>query len=290
MALRSGCSLPLFDTFDPATTPEVMASFSPTILGSALPFHLAYLAAQQRHGTDALYPRLKAVVSGGTTKPRGHHARVREALGAGVVSAYGLTEAPVVTQAGLDDTDDQLDHTEGRLAPGVSVRVVSVDGRVVAPGEEGELRFKGPHVCLGYVDAALDADAFDDEGWFRTGDLGVVWPSGDVEITGRLKHVIVRNAENISAKEVEDVVVTHPAIAEVAVLGVPDERTGERVVAVVVAAPGTEVPDLAALGAHCTSQGLARYKTPEELHAVEAIPRNAMGKVLVEELRAQVTS
>jgi non-ribosomal peptide synthetase component E (peptide arylation enzyme) len=290
MALRSGCGLPLFDGFDAAATPDVMASFSPTILGSALPFHLAYMAAQQRHGHDALYPRLKAVVSGGTTKPQGHHARVRDVLGAGVVSAYGLTEAPVVTQAGLDDTDEQLDQTEGSLSPGVQFRVVTTEGTVADLGEEGELRVKGPHVCLGYVDASLDAEAFDDEGWFRTGDLGVVWPSGHVVITGRLKHVIVRNAENISAKEVEDVVVTHPDVAEVAVLGIPDDRTGERVVAVIVPAEGSEAPTVAQLGEHCTAQGLARFKTPEQVHGVPAIPRNAMGKVLVEDLRAELTS
>ncbi|MCD9624067.1 class I adenylate-forming enzyme family protein [Rhabdothermincola salaria] len=290
MALRSGCTLALFDTFD-ASTADTMASFSPTLLGSALPFHQAYMAAQQRHGAEPLYPRLKACTSGGAAKPSGHHARVREVLGgAGVVSAWGLTEAPVVTQAALDDSDEQLDGTEGRPAPGVQIRAVAIDGHVCATGEEGELRVKGPQVCLGYVDPSLDADAFDAEGWFRTGDLGVIWPTGHVAITGRLKHVIVRNAENISGKEVEDVVLTCPAVADVAVLGVPDERTGERVVAVIVPADDAEAPSVAELGAHCTAQGLARYKTPEQVHVVTSIPRNAMGKVLVQDLRDELTA
>ena len=205
MALRSGCRLVLLDAFDPATSPELMAEVGATLLGSALPFHLAYMAAQERHGPEPLYPRLKACTSGGAGKPPGHHQRVKAALGgAGTVSAWGLTECPLATQAALDDTDEQLEQTEGRPTSRTELRVVDADGRVCAPGEEGELRLKGASLFLGYVDPALDADAFDDDGWFRTGDLGVQWPSGHVAITGRLKDVIVRNAENISAKAVED--------------------------------------------------------------------------------------
>jgi acyl-CoA synthetase (AMP-forming)/AMP-acid ligase II len=291
MALHSGCRLVLHDTFDPATTPEVMAGFGPTLLGSALPFHLVYMAAQERHGAEPLYPRLKACTSGGAAKPPGHHRRVKDVLGgAGTVSAWGLTELPLATQASLRDPDDALDATEGRPGPGTQLRVVDADGRVCAPGEEGELRVKGDALFLGYVDAALDADAFDEEGWFRTGDLGVQWPTGHVAITGRLKDVIVRNAENVSAKEVEGVVLTHPAVVDVAVLGLPDERTGERVCAVVVAEPGAAADGLTveALGAHCTDEGLARYKCPERVEVVASIPRNAMGKVLTQQLRAEL--
>jgi acyl-CoA synthetase (AMP-forming)/AMP-acid ligase II len=293
MALHSGCRLVLHDTFDPATTPEAMAQADPTLLGSALPFHLAYVAAQQRHGPEPLYPRLKACTSGGAAKPEGHHRRVREALGGvGVVSSWGLTEFPLATQASLDDPDDALDATEGRPAAGTEVRVVTADGRDAEPGEEGELRLRGAPLFLGYVDAALDTDAFDDDGWFRTGDLGVRWPSGHIAITGRLKDVIVRNAENVSAKEVEGVLLTHPAVADVAVLGLPDERTGERVCAVVVLDAGAQAADVAvaALADHCRDAGLARFKCPEQVEVVHAIPRNAMGKVLTLDLRGALTA
>ena len=118
--------------------------------------------------------------------------------------------------------------------PGVDLRVVGPDGRDLPAGEEGELRLTGPQACKGYVDARLDADAFDDRGYFRTGDLGVVGPRGHVRITGRLKDIIIRNAENISAQEIENLLYTHPKVADVAVVGVPDRKTGERACAVVV--------------------------------------------------------
>ncbi|MCU0311725.1 MAG: AMP-binding protein [Acidimicrobiales bacterium] len=286
MALHSGCRLVLLDAFDPATSPEVMAEAGATLLGSALPFHLAYMAAQERHGPEPLYPHLKACTSGGAAKPAGHHERVKAALGgAGTVSAWGLTEFPLATQASLDDTDEQLGRTEGRPAPGTEIRVVAADGSVCAPGEEGELRLKGAPMFLGYADASLDAAAFDDEGWFRSGDLGVQWPTGHVEITGRLKDLIVRNAENISAKAVEDVVRTHPGVVDAAVVGLPHPRTGEQVCAVLVMAPGADLPTVAALGAHCTGAGLARYACPERVEVRASIPRNAMGKVLTQDLR-----
>ena len=289
MALRSGSQLVLFDGFDARQTPLAMAATDPTLLGSALPFHLAYLDAQREHGPDPLYPRLRACTSGGAAKPAGMHARVRDELGGrGIVSSWGLTEAPLVTHGTLTDTDEQLDESEGRPSPGVQVRAVDLEGRVCGPDEVGELRLKAPQMFAGYLDSALNAAAFDDEGWFRTGDLGVIRTTGHVVITGRLKDVIVRNAENISAKEVEDVLLGHPALAEVAVLGLPDDRTGERVCAVVTLAPGADAPSLSDLAEHCRTSGLARFKTPEQLEVVEAIPRSSMGKVLVGELRARL--
>ena len=146
---------------------------------------------------------------------------------AGIASSWGLTEFPVATSETVDD--DNLASTVGRPTRGVQVRVV-----------DGELRLKGPQCFLGYVDSSLDAAAFDEDGWFRTGDLGFVGDDGRVRIEGRLKDVIIRNAENISASEMEELLLTHPAIADVAVVGVPDPRTGERVCAVVVAEPGRD--------------------------------------------------
>jgi acyl-CoA synthetase (AMP-forming)/AMP-acid ligase II len=141
----------------------------------------------------------------------------------------------------------------------------------------------GPQCFLGYVDAALDAEVFDDEGWVRTGDVGSVDEEGRVRVVGRIKDVIIRNAENISALEVEDVLLRHPGVADVAVVGEPHERTGERVCAVVVTAPGHEVT-LSELVDHCGREGLARLKCPERLKVVDELPRTPMGKVLKREL------
>jgi non-ribosomal peptide synthetase component E (peptide arylation enzyme) len=170
--------------------------------------------------------------------------------------------------------------------PGVEVRVVDEDEKELGVGEEGELRMKGPQCFQGYIDPSLDADAFDAEGWFRTGDLGLVDDDGNVRITGRLKDLIIRNAENISALEIEDAVLRHPAVVDVAVIGVPDPRTGERVCAVVVAAPGTEV-DLPSVASFCLELGLAKQKLPERLEIVDVLPRNTMGKVLKNDLRTR---
>jgi len=117
--------------------------------------------------------------------------------------------------------------------------VVALDGSRAGPGQEGEIRLKGPQVIRGYLDPSLDADAFDAEGYFRSGDLGVVDDDGFVTITGRLKDVIIRHGENISAKEVEDLLYEHPAVTDVAVIGLPDPKTGERACAVVAVAEGS---------------------------------------------------
>jgi acyl-CoA synthetase (AMP-forming)/AMP-acid ligase II len=276
--LRSGGRHVLFDAFDPAATPERMASHGPTILGSATPFFLAYLAAQRRNGSSPLFPALRACTSGGAPVPGAVISEVAAGLRVpGITNAWGLTEFPVASSESPDLPE--LGSTVGHPVHGVTVRVA----------DDGELRLKGPQCFLGYTDPSLDADAFDEEGWFRTGDLGIVREDGRVAIIGRIKDVIIRNAENISSLEVEEVLHRHPAVEDAAVLGLPDPRTGERLCAVVVAAPGQEVT-LAALAGHCLSEGLARYKCPEEVHVVDALPRNGMGKVLKNELRAALTA
>ncbi len=272
--LRTGARLVLFETFDPATTAERMAAHRPTVLGSAVPFFRAYLDADNRHGPDPLYPALRACTGGGAPLPAEIHREVAEAWGVpGIVVSYGLTEFPIATCAHTDDPPDVLRATVGRPSPGVEVRVV-----------DGELRLRGPQCFLGYADPVMDRDAFDEEAWFRTGDLAELDAGGNVRITGRLKDVIIRNAENISALEVEDVLLRHPDIVDVAVIGLPDARTGERVCAVVVPTPGRALT-LAQLAEHCQAAGLARQKCPEEVHLVDALERNPMGKVLKQQLQ-----
>ena len=138
----------------------------------------------------------------------------------------------------------------------------------------------------GYLDSSLDAEAFDEDGWFRTGDLGRIDADGMVTITGRVKDIIIRNRENISAKEVEDLLFTHPDVADVAVIGVPDAKTGERVCAVVVpAGPGGRRSRSKPWSPARREQGLMTQKLPEQLEIVDALPRNPTGKVLKFELR-----
>ena len=274
--LRAGGTLVLFDAFDPATIGARMAAFGPTILGSALPFFRAYLDAQRAHGSEPLFPRLRTFVAGGAPTPLEVIKELDEVFGGRVVNSWGLTEFPIAASPAPTDPPDLLATTVGRAAPGVQVRVV-----------DGELRLKGPQAFLGYVDATLDTAAFDDDGWFRTGDLGSVDADGFITISGRGKDVIIRNGENISALEVEEVLMRHPDIRDVAVLGVPDARTGEKVCAVIV--PGDREVTLAELAEFCASQGMPKQKAPEHLAVVPAIERNPMGKVVKSQLRERLS-
>lgn len=284
-ALLTGMRLVLFEAFDPATTPFEIAVHDPTVLGTATPFFVAFMAAQKAHGERPLFPAVRAGLAGGAPITPELGRQVREMFSIpGIANSWGLTEFPVVTSPAFDAPPEVLDNTVGPPVPGVSVRVVDPHGNDVEVGEEGELWLKGPQCFLGYVDAALDADAFDSDGWFRSGDSGLIDADGNVRVTGRTKDTIIRNAENVSALEVENTLITHPAVGDVAVIGVPDSRTGERVCAVVVPAPDSEV-SLDSLVEHCRSRGLSRYKHPERLEIVDELPRNLTGKVLKKDLR-----
>jgi non-ribosomal peptide synthetase component E (peptide arylation enzyme) len=142
-------------------------------------------------------------------------------------------------------------------------------------------------MCLGFTDPALGADAFDEDGFFRTGDLGRLDDAGYLTLTGRLKDVIIRKGENISALEVESLLQRHPNVADVAVIGLPDAALGERCCAVVVAAAAEPAPPLEELVRHLLEAGLMKRKLPEQLEVVDTIPRNPSGKILKKELRAR---
>ncbi len=284
--LLAGCTLILIENFDPQRTSDVLAREGVTMAGSGTAFHLGYLEVQARRPDEPLFPHLRCCPGGGAPKPVGLHDRVKRELGgAGVVSGWGLTEAPVLSMGRPGDRDDQLSETEGSPLPGVRLRVVSTDGRTCRAGEQGELRATAPQIMLGYVDPSLDASAFDDEGWLRTGDLGTVDAEGYVRITGRLKDVVIRNGENIGTAEVEELLRGHPHVADAAVFGLPDGRTGERVCAVlelVPAVPRLELDDVRAL---LERRGLRRQAWPEQLETMATLPRTVAGKVDVPRLR-----
>ncbi|MFG3022422.1 class I adenylate-forming enzyme family protein [Streptomyces sp. NPDC048254] len=286
-ALRTGARLVVLDTFDAATTPFTMADQGATLLGSATPFFHAYIAAQRAHGPEPLFPRLRLCTGGGAPIAPDLAGAVRTSLGGlGIVNGYGLTEFPI---AGFPRPSDLAAQATSAWLPasGVTVRIVGPDGTEVPRGQAGELRLRGPQAFSGYLDAE-STDAVDELGFVRTGDLAVLDERGLVVFTGRLKEIVVRNGENISVAEVEAVLATHPAIADVAVIALPHPRHGEICCAVVIPAPDTEPPTLSDLADHCRSAGLARYKTPERLTAIPVIPRTAMGKVQRERLRQAV--
>ena len=185
----------------------------------------------------------------------------------------------MLTMGRPNDPDEKLSLTEGRPLAGVELRVVSPEGVAVADGEVGELRVRGPQMMQGYVDPSLDATAFDERGFIRTGDLGAVDDDGFVTITGRLKDVVIRNGENIWAAEVEELIRLHPAVVDAVVVGLPDERTGERLCAVIELRAGHDPFDVSSLAAHLETNGLRRQAWPERVENMSALPRTIAGKV-----------
>jgi cyclohexanecarboxylate-CoA ligase len=204
-----------------------------------------------------------------------------------VHSSFGMTEAPILTSTRADDPEDVLASSEGRANTGATLRIVGPDGSVLGSGEIGEVQAKGPQVMQGYLDSSLDADAFVD-GWLRTGDLGSLDPAGNLTITGRIKDVIIRKGETISAREVEDLLITSPEVADVAVIGLPHPVLGEQACACVVPTDPVNPPTLASLTAHLDGQGVMKQKWPERLVIMESLPRNLAGKVVKADLRGLV--
>lgn len=288
-SLQFGCSLIVMESFHPERTPEVLSRENVTVAGSGTPFHMAYLAYQKARPTP-VFPDVRCFPGGGAPKPPQLVHDMRAIFEAPVLSGYGLTEAPILTMASVDDDDDELATSEGKAMPGVELRLVALDGTEVGPGGEGEIRAKAPQLMKGYLDSSLDADAFDEQGFFRTGDIGRIDDRGNVIITGRVKDIIIRKGENVSAKEVEDLLFTHPAVGDVAVIGLPDVERGEMVVAVIQVAEGADVPDLNAITSFLKGEGLMVQKLPERLEVLDVIPRNPAGKILKHELRARYTN
>jgi acyl-CoA synthetase (AMP-forming)/AMP-acid ligase II len=278
--LLAGATLLLVEVFEPGPASAFLAREGVTMAGSGTAFHLAYLDVQRARPNQPLFPALRCCPGGGAPKPPGLHERVKAELGgAGIVSSWGLTEAPVLSMARPTDPDDKLSATEGTPLPGVELRVAGADGSATGPNESGELRVRAPQAMLGYVDAALDAEVFDADRYLRTGDLGTIDDEGYVRITGRSKDVVIRSGENIGTAEVEDLLRANRTIADAAVIGLPDERTGERVCAVLELVPGETPLDVKSVGEYLESKGLRRQAWPEQVEVLDALPRTVAGKI-----------
>ncbi|MGW2026129.1 class I adenylate-forming enzyme family protein [Streptomyces decoyicus] len=246
-----------------------------TVAGGSTAFYALFLAEQRKLPPgQRLLPSLRLLAGGGAPRPPAlHHAVVAE-LGCRLTHGYAMTEAPMVTMGDPHERPEHLATTDGRPAAGMEIRI--------APGT-GEISLRGPAVCRGYLD---EPDPFDPDGFLPTGDLGHLTPTGHLVITGRLKDIIIRKGENISAQEIEQLLHGHPGVADAAVIGLPDAERGERVCAVVEQPPGAEQLTLPEVRAHLLAQGLAPHKLPEQLELPAALPRGAtLRKVLKQELR-----
>ncbi|MFH0520891.1 class I adenylate-forming enzyme family protein [Streptomyces sp. M41] len=276
MLLLYGFPAVMFEQF---ALPDALGAYrrhGVTIAGGSTAFYAMFLREQRRHPSgDKVVPSLRLLAGGGAPKPPElYHAVVRE-MRVQLTHGYGMTEVPMITMGDPDDTAEHLATTEGRPPREMEIRIV-----------DGEVRLRGEAVCRGYLDPEQTAAAFDEEGFLRTGDLGHLTDGGHLVLTGRLKDVIIRKGENISAKEIEDLLHRHPAVGDVAVIGLPDAERGERVCAVVEQPPGAGPLTLAALTSYLRAEGLSTHKLPEQLEVVDALPRGeTLRKVLKYKLR-----
>lgn len=292
MLLLYGFPAVMFETF---ALPDALDGYrrnGVTVAGGSTAFYSMFLAEQRKLAPgEKLIPTLRLLAGGGAPKPPEiYHAVVRE-MGCQLTHGYGMTEVPMITMGAPDDSAENLATTEGKPPEGMEIRITDAEGKEVAAGVDGEVRLRGEAVCQGYLDPEQSVGVFDADGFLITGDLGHVRPTGHLVLTGRAKDIIIRKGENISAKEIEDLLHRHPAVGDAAVIGLPDPERGERVCAVIERRPGAhDTLTLASLTAYLRGEGLSTYKLPEQLELVEALPRNeTLRKVLKYKLRERFT-
>ncbi|MBG0817930.1 AMP-binding protein [Planomonospora sp. ID82291] len=274
--LLRGATMVLQPVFEPGETMRLVEAERITVLPGPPTVYTTMLDAPERSRYDL--SSLRLAVTGAATVPVALVARLRAELFPQVVTAYGLTEScGTVTSCSLGDDDATVAGTSGRPIEGVEVKVADGGGRPVPAGEDGEILVRGHNVMLGYLDdPGATAEAVRD-GWLVTGDRGRLDARGNLTVTGRSKDMFTVGGFNVYPAEVEQVLARHGAVAEAAVVGVPDARLGEVGRAYVVLRPGAAVsPE--ELVAHCRA-ALANFKAPREVRVVDGLPRNAAGKV-----------
>ena len=272
--LLVGASVVIAERFNPNTFFEVIERERPTFF-SAVPTIYSMLAALP----DDVRPDTSSVrfaVCGAAPASAELLARFEDRFGFPLVEGYGLSEATCGSTINPID-GPRKPGTVGLPFPGQELRILGADGHPVDAGENGEVEVRGANVMRGYLGRPEDTAAAINDGWLRTGDVGHLDDDGYLTLVGRSKEMIIRGGENIYPKEIEDVLSGHPAVLEAAVIGVPDEKWGEVVVAFVQARPGATV-DVDALKLRCREQ-LSGYKRPTAIHVLESLPKNAVGKL-----------
>jgi cyclohexanecarboxylate-CoA ligase len=287
LPVTSGITAVLMDTWDPRRALELVEREQIAVMISTPVFMRTMIDEPTFAATDTGPVRLFSLGGAGVAP-----AMVREgaeAFGCWCKRTYGSTEYPTLTTGRHGDTLERDASTDGVCIDRAELRIVHPETLTdVAPGEPGELLARGPEMFVGYLDAALDAESFVEGGWFRTGDLAR-YDGEYLTIVDRLKDVIIRGGENISAQEVESLLVTHPGVAEAACVASPDPVMGEQVCAFVITS-GAPEPTLEELRAHLVAQGLARFKLPSRLEVRADLPRTASGKVQKAPLRDELNA
>jgi acyl-CoA synthetase len=261
-----GTPVNLADVWDPPKILTLMAEENLSVGGGATYYVTSLL--DHPDFTEAHLRAMKYAGLGGAPVPAAVTERL-EALGIIAFRSYGSTEQPSITGSLYSAPAAKRLYTDGNPLEGVEIRLT----------DEGQILSRGPDLCLGYTDDALTAQSFDDDGWYRTGDIGVLDDDGYLTITDRTSDLIIRGGENISAQEVEELILTMNGVAEVAVVAAPDPRLGEHAAAIVRMRQGHQPPHLAQVRAHLEQAGLARQKWPEEVRQTDDFPRTPSGKI-----------
>ncbi|MGA4804267.1 medium-chain fatty-acid--CoA ligase [Escherichia coli] len=267
----------LLDIFTPDACLALLEQQRCTCMLGATPFVYDLLNVLEKQPADL--SALRFFLCGGTTIPK-KVARECQQLGIKLLSVYGSTESSPHAVVNLDDPLSRFMHTDGYAAAGVEIKVVDDARKTLPPGCEGEEASRGPNVFMGYFDEPeLTARALDEEGWYYSGDLCRMDEAGYIKITGRKKDIIVRGGENISSREVEDILLQHPKIHDACVVAMPDERLGERSCAYVVLKAPHHSLSLEEVMAFFSRKRVAKYKYPEHIVVIEKLPRTASGKI-----------
>ncbi|HAI8570661.1 TPA: medium-chain fatty-acid--CoA ligase [Escherichia coli] len=267
----------LLDIFTPDACLALLEQQRCTCMLGATPFVYDLLNLLEKQPADL--SALRFFLCGGTTIPK-KVARECQQHGIKLLSVYGSTESSPHAVVNLDDPLSRFMHTDGYAAAGVEIKVVDDARKTLPPGYEGEEASRGPNVFMGYFDEPeLTARALDEEGWYYSGDLCRMDEAGYIKITGRKKDIIVRGGENISSREVEDILLQHPKIHDACVVAMPDERLGERSCAYVVLKAPHHSLSLEEVVAFFSRKRVAKYKYPEHIVVIEKLPRTASGKI-----------
>jgi 3-phosphoshikimate 1-carboxyvinyltransferase len=270
---------------------DVLIKWDGTFVQAATPF-LTDMVRAVEAGTPAP-PSLRIFVATGAAVPRALAERATRVLGTGVCGAFGTTETGLGTLATLTDEVHKAWGTDGRALPGVQIRIVDDEGRLLPSNAEGNFELKSPTVFDGYLDRPdLTAEVFTPDGWYRTGDLATIDDDGYLRITGRVRDVINRGGEKIPVSEIEQLLYTHPSVDDVAIVAMPDDRLGERACAFVTLNDGASLT-FADMQSFLDENEVSKHYWPERLEIIDAIPRNVVGKVqkfLLREQAAKFTS
>lgn len=284
LGLAAGSRSVLMERFDAAQTVELVRRHRITVLAGVPAMYHAFLDLDEAVAPKDTFATVRLAISGAAPLTTEVFEATRDRFGMAISDGYGLTEAsPVVTTSAIGRGVLRPGHI-GPPLPGIEVRLVDADGSDVLPGDPGEIWVRGPNVFLGYWgDDEATRRAVTSDGWLRTGDIAVEDDAGELSLVDRAKDLIIVSGFNVYPAEVEQILLMHPAVADAAVVGEADPRSGERVVAFVVAEAGAS-PQPAELIEYCSGQ-LARYKCPSRVEIVDELPRSFAGKVLRRELR-----